>query len=87
MNSEREHNAGDREVMLAKKRSRLGVIDALSCASDDERLGRLRLVAEVDLELSNVPPVASVASGPGRVSGPDPAQPLDEQIDLVLSRV
>ncbi len=84
MKDEQKQTAGDREIMLAKKRSRIGVIDALSCASDDEELARLRLVAEVDLELSEIPPAES---GAGLDSGPEPVEPLDEQIDLVLSRV
>ncbi|HHN77633.1 MAG TPA: hypothetical protein ENK11_03025 [Phycisphaerales bacterium] len=84
MKNAQEQIADDREIMLAKKRSRLGVIDALSYASDDDELTRLRLVAEVDLELSEIPPAES---GVGLVSGPEPAEPLDEQIDLVLSRV
>lgn len=74
----------DREVILAKKRSRLGVIDALSCASSDDRLGRIRLLAEVDLELSNE---ADDAGDAGGGSGVQPVDPLDQQIDLVLSRV
>lgn len=65
------------EEILAKKRSRLGVIDALGDACD-AGLPTLRLLAEVDLELT----------APDRDSGRgEPVDPLDEQIDLVLSRV
>lgn len=65
--------ASDISILLSKKRARLGVIDHLSrSGGESRRLGTLRMLAEIDLSLS----------------APDEsAEPLDEQIDLVIAGV
>lgn len=67
-------STADASIALSKKRARLGVIDALGrhAPRGDQRLGTLRLLAEIDLSLS----VSDEA-----------AEALDEQLDLVIARV
>lgn len=65
--------AADREAAASKKRARLGVIGALEREGGGRRVEALRLLAEVDLALSS--------------GCAEPAQPVDEQVDLIFPRV
>lgn len=72
------------EAVLSKKRARLGIIDEIERRCGEGALPVVRLLAEIDFELTS----PDSAGGPGVGSGGrQRVKSLDEQIDLILPRV